>query len=520
MSDEVATRSEPTADDDPLFDERSLDSHAGQTGYLLPYAVVASLFVLGAPLLVTVAAVLAVPSLHPSVLVGLAVATAVVAVMSGIMLWNRRPESVIVSFDELLPWHAVARHRAERRLSAVSELLGFGSPHEARAAAPPSLTTLYQIVAALEAKDPYTHRHSGRVERHVRRTAIEIGLPPEEVEQACRAAALHDVGKIEVPDEILRKPEALTTAEWNVIAQHPDVGARLVAGAVTDEVAAGVRHHHERWDGRGYPDGLWGETIPLYARLVAVADTFDALTSARPYRPGLGAREASAIVAEEAGRQLDPNVVQAFLDTLSRRRPIALAFLPLMWRRATLPVRAAGSSVVASSVATVAILGSGIVPMGEPAPRSVARDPAGISSTEVQGVPFVLPSTTEPNGEKKPRRRRAREGVGPPRIRNDRPATSTDQGRAVGAPAKDEGAGTAPGAGASASGAAFTPSGPLSEEPQPSARPPEEKPPPQSSAPEDKPPPDRPHRDPQPDKGKDCPGNGNGGGKGNSTHCG
>ena len=170
MSDEVATRNQLTADDDPLFDERSLDSHVGQTGYLLPYAVVASLFVLGAPLVITVAAVLAVPSLHPSVLVGLAVATAAVAVMSGMLLWNRRPESVIVSFDELLPWHAVARHRAERRLSAVSELLGFGSPNEARAAAPPSLTTLYQIVAALEAKDPYTHRHSGRVERHVRRT--------------------------------------------------------------------------------------------------------------------------------------------------------------------------------------------------------------------------------------------------------------------------------------------------------------------------------------------------------------
>lgn len=504
MSDKVAARDELYAEDEAYFDDDLLAAQAGQTGYLLPYAVVASLFVLGAPLVTVVAAVVAVPSLHPSVLVGLAIATAGVAVVTGMILWDRRPESAVVSFDELLPWHAVARHRAERRLSAVSELLGFRSPREARAASPPSLTTLYQIVAALEAKDPYTHRHSGRVERHVRRTAVELGLPAEDIEEACRAAALHDVGKIHVPDDILRKPEPLTDDEWNVIARHPAAGARLVAGAVPHEVVAGIRHHHERWDGGGYPDGIGGATIPLYARLIAVADTFDALTSGRPYRPGLSHSEAKGIIEREAGRQFDPQVAEAFLATLSRHRPLALAFIPLMWRRATLPVRAAGSSVVTSAVASMAILGAGVVPTNEPAPPPAVYSRPDVGGGTVGRPPFVMPEVSEPKDEKTTNsaRRKARRNGSAGAAEKPAPARADAAAASEPAPPADA---------ASSAGTATTPS-----EPAPA---------PAGAAPTDDPPSDKarghkPPGDPQPDKGQDCPSNGSGQGQGSSKHCG
>jgi putative nucleotidyltransferase with HDIG domain len=170
--------------------------------------------------------------------------------------------------------------------------------------------SLLGLANALEAKDPYTRGHSERVAALSRRVAQALGLAPATVETVGQAGLLHDIGKIGVPETILRKPGPLTPAEWDAMRAHPVIGAQIVAPFEFFAGAARViRHHHERWDGSGYPDGLAGETIPIEARVVAVADVFDALTSARPYRAALPRAEARERLLAEAGRTLDETVV-------------------------------------------------------------------------------------------------------------------------------------------------------------------------------------------------------------------
>jgi hypothetical protein len=137
------------------------------------------------------------------------------------------------------------------------------------------------------------------------------------------AAALHDIGKVHTPRAILNKPDRLTDEEFAVIKRHPVDGAEMIAGICDNEVTAIVRHHHERLDGRGYPDGLGGEFIPVGSRIIAVADTFDAMTSMRAYRRGCGHKRALEVIAAEAGTQLDATVVAAFLSYYSGRRAVA-----------------------------------------------------------------------------------------------------------------------------------------------------------------------------------------------------
>ena len=139
-------------------------------------------------------------------------------------------------------------------------------------------------------------------------------LPPDEIDTLTQAALLHDIGKIGVPESVLRKRGALDQAEWTLLRNHPLIGAQIVAPF--DFFAGGalaIRHHHERWDGSGYPDGLAGAAIRPGARIVAVADVFDALTSDRPYRAALGRDAALLYLTDEAGRTLDPDVVAALL---------------------------------------------------------------------------------------------------------------------------------------------------------------------------------------------------------------
>jgi HD-GYP domain-containing protein (c-di-GMP phosphodiesterase class II) len=174
--------------------------------------------------------------------------------------------------------------------------------------------SLLGLANALEAKDPYTRGHSERVGARARRLASALGLPPDEIDTVTQAGLLHDIGKIGVPETVLRKRGALDHAEWALMRNHPLIGAQIVAPF--DFFAGGalvIRHHHERWDGSGYPDGLVGAAIPLGARIVAVADVFDALTSDRPYRPALARDAALAYLTEEAGRTLDPDVVAVIL---------------------------------------------------------------------------------------------------------------------------------------------------------------------------------------------------------------
>jgi putative nucleotidyltransferase with HDIG domain len=177
--------------------------------------------------------------------------------------------------------------------------------------------SLVGLSAALEAKDPYTRGHSERVGAWSRRLAERLGLRADDVERIGQAGLLHDIGKIGVPESVLRKPGPLDDREWEVMRRHPVVGAQIVAPF---EILAGIdtliRHHHEHYDGTGYPDGLCGEAVPLGCRIIAVADVYDALTSDRPYRQAWTHEQAMVVLFDQAGRLLDARVVAAFADVV------------------------------------------------------------------------------------------------------------------------------------------------------------------------------------------------------------
>jgi putative two-component system response regulator len=175
--------------------------------------------------------------------------------------------------------------------------------------------TLFRLALAGEFRDDQTREHAQRVGRTAALLAAELGLADEEVQLIERAAPLHDIGKLAVPDAILLKLGRLTGDECEVMKGHTLGGAQLLAGSTSEVLQCGevvARTHHERWDGGGYPYGLAGEAIPLSGRLVAVADTFDALTHERPYKRAWSLERAVDEVRRVAGSQLDPDVVQAF----------------------------------------------------------------------------------------------------------------------------------------------------------------------------------------------------------------
>ncbi len=176
------------------------------------------------------------------------------------------------------------------------------------------LQSLLGLANALEAKDPYTRGHSERVAGMAQRLARRLGFSPSEARVLAQAGLLHDLGKIGIPESVLRKPGPLTGEEWALMREHPVVGARIVAPLeFFSEGALIIRHHHERQDGSGYPAGLAGGAIPLGARIVAVADVFDALTSERPYRRSLERKEALRRIEAAAERLLDAGIVSVFL---------------------------------------------------------------------------------------------------------------------------------------------------------------------------------------------------------------
>jgi putative nucleotidyltransferase with HDIG domain len=179
---------------------------------------------------------------------------------------------------------------------------------------------LRRLVGRLESRHPSTHGHSRRVAAHSAAIAVELGLAAAAVARIRTAALLHDVGKIEVPAEIVDKPAPLTDDEYATIRRHANAGARMVEALGDPAVTTIVRHHHERFDGTGYPARLQGYEIPLGARIVAVADTFDALISPRPYRPQMSERRALGLLEAAAGNQLDPTVVAVALRLAAPRR--------------------------------------------------------------------------------------------------------------------------------------------------------------------------------------------------------
>jgi len=176
-------------------------------------------------------------------------------------------------------------------------------------------STLHALVTALDFRDNETHGHSWRVVEYAMLVAQAMGLEEPDLTWVRRGAILHDVGKIGVPDSILRKPGKLTAEEWDDMKKHPEMGYRMLQHIGFLEPALSiVLCHQERWDGSGYPRGLKGEEIPLGARIFAVVDTFDAMTSDRPYRPALPIEVAIDEVREFSGAQFDPGVAAAFLS--------------------------------------------------------------------------------------------------------------------------------------------------------------------------------------------------------------
>ena len=289
---------------------------APRTERWLPHAIVATAFVVVLPALVVW---MVVPRGEPALLalsVPLGMLLSVLAATVGGALWKRVPGSRDLVFADLMLWGWLRRLRAERRLAHAETLLG-------RRAEGLSVQALSDLSALLEARDSFTYGHSQRVTRHAERIATELGLSPAEVAQVRTAAVLHDVGKLHTPREILNKPGRLTDEEFAVIRNHPGDGGNMSTSVGDPVITAMIRHHHERLDGAGYPDGLSGEAIPLGARIIAVADTFDAMTSNRAYRRAASHKRAFDVLRAEAGKQLDGDAVAAFVGYYRGRRTVA-----------------------------------------------------------------------------------------------------------------------------------------------------------------------------------------------------
>ena len=184
------------------------------------------------------------------------------------------------------------------------------------------LSAIYALVSTVEAKDPYTYGHSRKVNTYAVALAEKIGLSPEEVSRVSTAALLHDIGKIGIPDKILNKKGKLNRADWEAIKTHPKLGATIV-GNIPNLVpcVSSILHHHERWDGDGYPKGLKGEEISIEARILAIADSFEAMSSARPYRPALCSEKVLEELRNGAGSQFDPELVKVFIGLIEAGFP-------------------------------------------------------------------------------------------------------------------------------------------------------------------------------------------------------
>ena len=184
------------------------------------------------------------------------------------------------------------------------------------------INTIYALAATIEARDTYTYGHSRKVRGYAVALAEAIGLSPEKVAIVSHASLLHDIGKIGILDDVLNKVDKLDDQDWELIKAHPQL-SRTIVGHVPSlhSCLLAILHHHERWDGTGYPDGLKGEEIPLEARILTIADAFDAMTSLRPYRAPLSYKEAIEELKRYAGKQFDTKLVEVFL-------PIALSSSP------------------------------------------------------------------------------------------------------------------------------------------------------------------------------------------------
>ncbi|HEV2974824.1 MAG TPA: HD-GYP domain-containing protein [Solirubrobacteraceae bacterium] len=320
----------------------------------LPLALATTSLVVLAPALIAIAIVPRDGTLSTIGSAALAMIASLALASGGAALWRRQTRSRDVVFAELLLWGWIRRWWTERRLSQARELV----ETVRLATAEVDIELLGKLSRLIEARDSYLHGHSRRVARHAVRIARTMGLAPDEITKIRTAAEVHDVGKLYTPRAILNNPGRLTDAELAIVELHANDGARIVAGVGDTEITAMVRHHHERIDGGGYPDGLAGSAIPLGARLIAVADTFDAITSARAYRAAGSQKRAFDVLAAEAGAQLDADAVAAFARGCAARRSVAwTALAAAALQRATSTLVSAPSN-----------LGAGAASLGSLAP--------------------------------------------------------------------------------------------------------------------------------------------------------
>jgi putative nucleotidyltransferase with HDIG domain len=179
------------------------------------------------------------------------------------------------------------------------------------------IQTSFALATAIEKRDPYTGGHTKRVLDYSLQIGKALGLRGKELEGLKISAILHDIGKIGIPDSILAKPASLTREEFEIIQGHPVIGAEILKEIKgMEKIVNAIKYHHERWDGKGYPENLKGEEIPLWARIIAVADTFDALTTSRPYRKRISEREALEEIERNIEKQFCPDCGKAFLKIM------------------------------------------------------------------------------------------------------------------------------------------------------------------------------------------------------------
>lgn len=311
---------------------------------------------------------------------------------AGAKLWARHPRSANLSWGELVLWSWARRRRAEGTLERGADLLDeeigeLLNPQGRRA----QVKVLRELNAALEVRDPYTRGHARRVERHAHRIALALRCSDDDIFDVRLAASLHDVGKIKVPDRVLRKDGPLDDDEWAIMKQHSEVGAELLERLGNPAVVAAVRSHHERWDGLGYPDGLYGTSIPLGARIIAVADTFDAITSCRPYRDRASRAYAVSVLKSEAGRQFDPAVVTAFLSSTPHQAAAfaGMAVLVVPFARKL----ASQWGVVFNKVGAVSLAGTmtasaftGVAAVERPLAKKAAKDKTSVTAPPEPGA--------------------------------------------------------------------------------------------------------------------------------------
>jgi putative nucleotidyltransferase with HDIG domain len=175
------------------------------------------------------------------------------------------------------------------------------------------LKTVQSLVSVVEAKDEYTESHSIRVAKYSSFIASEMNYPKSFIEDIWIAGVLHDIGKIGISDSILNKSSTLTEEEYGIIKQHPDIAYRIVSNiGLKDDILKAIKHHHERYDGKGYPDMVKGEDISIMAAIISVADAFDAITSNRPYRKSRSIMQGINEISTNRGTQFNPEVVQTF----------------------------------------------------------------------------------------------------------------------------------------------------------------------------------------------------------------